>query len=1131
MIGKQFRVLLFFLMCIQVHSQTTDLSISVEAQNLSGTPISQVNIYEDFQYVITVLNSGNSVNDATISVNFDADLTIISYNSQNNNAGASDFSNINIPGNVLTASIATMPNNSSVELLVLVTAPTDLGGITANGTVSPPSTTTDINTSNNQAIISIDVLDIVIDFSVTHTQINPVESTAITAWGDEVTYQFTITNNSAIDFPVSSITGNLILSSPLANGQPFAEFISLECIATTNGTSCPDLTGFTGVSSAIQSTSPLFIFENGVEITASGSITFEMVYKYTNFSCSPNPMPIAVDSNINILLNTAIPSSINSNSVTTDLLLADICPETDLCIETVQTIPDASANLDYGQDITFVTTVCNNGPAAAPMRFFFQNLSPLTWTISSVSCLGTTGAISCTDFTLNNNGQIWVSNDFMLQANTTITIETVISYMEPECSINPSGIQAIIRSATNILDSQLVDSNPDDNFFSNILLFPSVEPCEAEDPIDLQVTKTQTNPELPNGSSMQNTAAWGLVSYEITVTNASEEDAIIELQDYMPVPSSDAPAMSATLTNVECITTTGTASCFNIENTNIGVTFDGITDNGEFDTFWQITEEENWELPPNSSVSFIVTIDWQPTCSSNPMIGTNFVSVNFANGLLDTNTTNNTASASTFFAPCLDLIVQTYPEFTQVDINQTFNWIVDISNSTTSSDAIDVLFEDTVNSVFTIVGNPTCTVTSGNATCMTTFSTSGNFIIGTIPTMEAGSTVRISIPVTAPSIGGAFNNIAEAIPDATNNQELTPESNISINSVQVIAPALLKSFTPNTIIEGGQSELTFTVFNVASNPTQSNISFTDNLPTGVILSGSPSWINANGCTATFTGIVGDTFVGIENLVFPDGVASCTFSVMVTSDVSGTYLNNYQNFTNNNNIDTSQTNATLNVIIDTSDIDIEILKSVTPTEATYGQNVEFTITATNIGTTTATLIEVIDALPQGYEFVSATTSFGVFDDTTFIWNIPNLDANNSETLILTARVISSNDLTNVAILNSVNEPDRDLTNNEDDATIEISNCLTIPEGISPNEDGQNDVFFIPCIEDYPNNTLKIFNRYGTQIYETNNYLNTWNGIANMGHLKSSSLLPVGTYFYVLEIIGFDKPFVGYVYLNY
>lgn len=498
-------------------SQTTDLSIAIEAQDLSGTAVSQVDIYEDFQYLITVLNSGNSVDNATISVSFDTDLTILSYTSQNNNAGASEISNINVNNNVLTASIASMPNNSSVELLVLVTAPTNLGGIAANGTVNPPDTTTDTNTSNNQSIISIDVVDIIIDFTVTHSQIQPAEGTSISAWGDSVTYQFTITNNSAIDFPITSIAGRLFLVSPNENGQPFAESLSLECIETTNGTMCPDLMDFSG-NSAIVSTPTtniapyIFVFNEASEITAGGSITFEMVYRYTNFSCSTDPMPIEVGSFIQISLDHANVSSNNSNIVNTDLLNAEFCPETDICIETVQTNPDIIVDLEYDQEITLVTTVCNVGAVETPMRFFLQNLSSLTWDIVSINCLGTTGPVTCNDFTITDTGQLWTSNDFVLQPNTTITIETVVKYFEPECSTITGNIQAIVRSATNILDSQLIDSNPSNNYFSNLLVFPSVDPCDSSDFSDLQVTKTQVSPELPTGSTSENTAEWGLVT-------------------------------------------------------------------------------------------------------------------------------------------------------------------------------------------------------------------------------------------------------------------------------------------------------------------------------------------------------------------------------------------------------------------------------------------------------------------------------------------------------------------------------------------------------------------------------------------------------------------------------------------
>ena len=118
---------------------------------------------------------------------------------------------------------------------------------------------------------------------------------------------------------------------------------------------------------------------------------------------------------------------------------------------------------------------------------------------------------------------------------------------------------------------------------------------------------------------------------------------------------------------------------------------------------------------------------------------------------------------------------------------------------------------------------------------------------------------------------------------------------------------------------------------------------------------------------------------------------------------------------------------------------------------------------------------------------------------------------SGTLNITARAISSSDLLNVAVLNSLNEIDRDQSNDEGNAFVEISNCLIIPQGISPNNDTKNDFLIIPCIEDYPDNSFKIYNRYGTQVYQAKNYRNTWDGESNMGFPNHSGLLPIGTYF--------------------
>jgi uncharacterized repeat protein (TIGR01451 family)/gliding motility-associated-like protein len=1129
-IKSLFRLFFFLLLCSQLHSQTTDLSIVAQAENTSGVSVSQVEIFQDFQYIVTIINSGNPVADATFEITMSASLQNLDINtisSENNTGGASNASNLVLTGNVLTGSVANLPTDSSVELKIPVNAPSIVGGIAINAIISPPNGTTDTNTSNNQSLISIDVIDVDIDFTVSHSQITPPEGTGISAWNDTVTYQFTITNNSAIDFPLESFTGTLTRTSDLDFGRPNAQLESIACIGATGDTDCPDVSGV-GVQTPIliSGSVDMFSYSSQHVYTAGGSATFEIVYRYLDPSCAVVLDTIVVESLIEISLNHANLSPNTSNVVETPLLESELCQVTDICIDTVQTSPDPTTQVNWGQEVTFETTVCNNGPLDASIAFFLQNLSGIDWNILSVDCTAATGAITCDDVIINIEEIFWVSQAFVLPVGSTITITTVVVFIEPECAFNSQPIQAHIRSGTNVLEADIFDNVIQNSAQSDYVMFPGVDECPSS---DLGITKTQISPVLPEGGSAGNPTQAGNITYEITASNFSDEDTIIELIDF--TESTGGVPFIGTLISVECVSTTGTAECLTINDANIDIPFDGIPSNGVNDIFWQITPEDNWTLPANSSVTFQATVHWETDCSISAIPVSNFVEISHANDTLDNNPLNNEAHVTTFFAPCVDLVVQTYPEFTQVNVNQNFDWIIDITNSETSSNAINILFEDVVNDVFTITGTPTCVITNGNATCVSGLVTTGNLVTGTIANMDAGSTIQIRIPVSAPNFGGAYNNIAVATPDEDDNLEISPETNTSISNVQIVAPLLTKAYDPEIIIVGEESTLTFTITNLPSNPTQSDISFTDVFPSEITVVSAPDWVMSNGCTATFLGSAGDNFAGVTDLIFPQGVNSCTFSVVLTSEVPGIYLNDTNNFEDQNNIDTSQTNATLTIIEDTSDVDIEILKSVFPEEAIIGDQVTFEITATNLGTTEGTNIEIMDIFPAGMTFMSATASQGTFDSSTFIWTMDALMSNQSETLTLIAQVDSSSDLLNVALLSNLSQPDRDDSNNRDDAEVIVPFCLLIPQGLSPNEDGLNDVFDIQCIEDYPNNLIKIYNRLGVQIYQKEDYKGDWDGTPNMGIPTTSGLLPVGTYFYILDLNTGEKPILGWVYLNY
>lgn len=75
-----------------------------------------------------------------------------------------------------------------------------------------------------------------------------------------------------------------------------------------------------------------------------------------------------------------------------------------------------------------------------------------------------------------------------------------------------------------------------------------------------------------------------------------------------------------------------------------------------------------------------------------------------------------------------------------------------------------------------------------------------------------------------------------------------------------------------------------------------------------------------------------------------------------------------------------------------------------------------------------------------------------------------------------------------------------------------NGIMVYELISPNNDGNNDVFYIQNIEKYPDHELTIINSWGDQIYHSKKYDNSWN----------ASAFADGTYYYYLKINSSNSP---------
>ncbi|CAM1346750.1 gliding motility-associated C-terminal domain-containing protein [Tenacibaculum insulae] len=90
-------------------------------------------------------------------------------------------------------------------------------------------------------------------------------------------------------------------------------------------------------------------------------------------------------------------------------------------------------------------------------------------------------------------------------------------------------------------------------------------------------------------------------------------------------------------------------------------------------------------------------------------------------------------------------------------------------------------------------------------------------------------------------------------------------------------------------------------------------------------------------------------------------------------------------------------------------------------------------------------------------------------------------------------------------------------------------------ISPNGDSDNEFLVFDEVNQFTNNNLTIFNRWGNIVFQTDDYKNNWNGSSNgRATYKKQDKLPDGTYFYVLNL-GDDPKLLpqtkkGWVYIH-
>lgn len=729
-----------------------------------------------------------------------------------------------------------------------------------------------------------------------------------------------------------------------------------------------------------------------------------------------------------------------------------------------KTVDNAAPIIDT--EVTFEIVITNNGPQDNT-GIQVTDLLPVGFTFNRYTV--STG-------TYNATTGLWNIGNLRKGQSETLQINAIAS------------IVGEFVNTTEVIAADLPDpdSTPnngittEDDFASVKILI--VEKTPPPPPFsDLSITKSVNNTTPLVGSQ---------VTFEVVVTNGGKDtNTNVQITDLLP---SGYTYNSFTIS-------TGTY------NPSTGLWTVGNLINGKSETL-QVTATVN--LTGNYTNIAEVTAADLPDPDSTPNNGVT-TEDDYATAV--TTPTNQAADLS---------LTKTVNNATpQVGAQVTFEVVITNSGPQNTS---GVLVKDLLPSGYTF---KSFSATKGSYNRNTGIWNIGSFVNGDSHTLQVTATVNAT---------GDYLNIAEVTasnmpdPDSTPNNGVTTEDDYGSSQINVSIADLSLEKTVSNKNPNVDEVITFTLQLNNEGPSQATgVAVDDIIPLGY----------RNITNISNGGLFRGNIIKWTNLTVPVGGITLTYQVTVASPhgLDGyDYLNVAQvtasdqydpdSKPNNDNGDQSEDDED-SEFINISSTDIAINKEVDKTDVPMYSIVTFTITAENLGNLTATNVEVQDILPKGYKLDSFTVSSGVYNSTTGTWTIPSVAVKGSQTLTITAKVVDFNDYLNTAHFVKMDQIDSNSSNNQDSATV-APNCLKIFNEFSPNDDGQNDTFYIDCISQYPDNQLEIFNRWGNLVYYKKGYNNTWDGKAD----GSAKTLPEGTYFYILDLGNGSPKTSGWLYLK-
>ncbi len=339
--------------------------------------------------------------------------------------------------------------------------------------------------------------------------------------------------------------------------------------------------------------------------------------------------------------------------------------------------------------------------------------------------------------------------------------------------------------------------------------------------------------------------------------------------------------------------------------------------------------------------------------------------------------------------------------------------------------------------------------------------TATRFSTATLNIPDTGGTPSSAefLPFTSFVAGNGGGGVASLTSVGAIEMEISGNANVNgtVELVGTIGPTVIAQNFANT--ESSDLSLTKTVntgtpsigqnvtFSITVNNAgpsgATNVQVTDTLPPGLTFVSSTA---SQGLYNAGTGIW--TIGSIAN------AASANLQIVATVNAAGVSTNTAQiGQSDQADPDSTPGNSVAgeddiaSVTVSPQLVDVSLTKTVNLATPNVGQNVTFTVTATNAGPDTATGVIVRDVLPAGTTLVSATATQGSYNTTTGLWTVGQITVGATPSLSIIATVNSVGSRTNTAEVTAIDQTDADSTPNNNIATEDDQASVTFDTPIA------------------------------------------------------------------------------------